>query len=98
MPCSLSRASIRPLIRPFLRPAQLLASEDRPSVAGVQHAAKPPYSLRSTALMRKLCLALLLLLFAAPAPAATLADAQIGFSADRTLVIDGHSYIGKIWA
>src|SRR5271170_2708809 len=30
--------------------------------------------------------------------AATLADPQIGFTADRTLVIDGRSYLGKIWA
>ena len=29
--------------------------------------------------------------------AATLGDAQIGFSADRTLVIDGQTYRGKIW-
>jgi hypothetical protein len=29
--------------------------------------------------------------------AATLGDAQIGFAADRTLVIDGRTYIGKIW-
>ena len=31
------------------------------------------------------------------AVAATLGDAQIGFTADRTLVIDGRSYLGKIW-
>lgn len=49
--------------------------------------------------MRKLCLVLLLLWSTlAAAPAATLGDAQIGFSADRTLVIDGHTYLGKIWA
>jgi hypothetical protein len=30
--------------------------------------------------------------------AATLGEAQIGFTADRTLVIDGRSYQGKIWA
>lgn len=29
--------------------------------------------------------------------AATLGDAQIGFTADRTLVIDGRTYLGKIW-
>jgi hypothetical protein len=29
--------------------------------------------------------------------AATLGDAQIGFTADRTLVIDGRTYQGKIW-
>jgi len=28
----------------------------------------------------------------------TLGEARVGFSADRTLVIDGHSYVGKIWA
>ncbi len=28
---------------------------------------------------------------------ATLGEAQIGFSADRTLVIDGRTYVGKIW-
>ena len=48
--------------------------------------------------MRKLCLVMLLLLLAPPAGAATLGDAQIGFSANRTLVVDGHSYVGKIWA
>ncbi|MGE5271930.1 MAG: hypothetical protein ACM3JG_19910 [Thiohalocapsa sp.] len=31
------------------------------------------------------------------AAAATLGEAQIGFSADRVLVIDGHRYQGKIW-
>jgi len=30
--------------------------------------------------------------------AATLGDPQTGFAADRTLVIDGRSYLGKIWA
>jgi hypothetical protein len=29
--------------------------------------------------------------------AGTIADSRIGFSADRTLVLDGHTYIGKIW-
>jgi len=49
--------------------------------------------------MRKLWHALVLPLMLAPAAAAaaTLGDAQIGFAADRTLVIDGHSYLGKIW-
>jgi hypothetical protein len=44
--------------------------------------------------------ALLLLLTLLPAPllAATLGDARVGFAADRTLVIDGRSYAGKIWA
>jgi hypothetical protein len=49
--------------------------------------------------MRKLCSVLLsLLLFAESAAAATLVDAQIGFSAERTLVVDGRLYQGKIWA
>jgi hypothetical protein len=30
--------------------------------------------------------------------AATLIDTQTGFSAERTLVIDGHTYRGKVWA
>jgi hypothetical protein len=41
---------------------------------------------------------LCLILLPGAARAATLGDAQIGFSADRTLVIDGRSYLGKIWA
>lgn len=32
-----------------------------------------------------------------PAAAGTLTDSQVGFSADRVLVIDGHSYPGKMW-
>jgi len=48
--------------------------------------------------MRKFLLMLFSLLLAPAAPAATLGDAQVGFSADRTLVIDGHTYLGKIWA
>src|SRR5437763_7933800 len=49
--------------------------------------------------MRKFWSALLvvLLLLPAAACAATLGDARVGFSADRTLVFDGHSYVGKIW-
>jgi hypothetical protein len=49
--------------------------------------------------MRALWHTLLVGLWLAPgiAPAATLGEAQIGYSADRTLVIDGHSYVGKIW-
>ncbi|HVC51478.1 MAG TPA: hypothetical protein VND87_05620 [Stellaceae bacterium] len=31
------------------------------------------------------------------ARAGTLTDARVGFSADRTLVLDGHVYQGKIW-
>src|ERR1700676_3361666 len=48
--------------------------------------------------MRKLrCLILCLMLVPGAVAAATLGEAQIGFTADRTLVIDGHSYTGKIW-
>src|SRR5947209_10131488 len=46
-------------------------------------------------LFRSMLIALLLV--PGPATAATLGDAQIGFTADRTLVIDGRSYLGKIW-
>jgi len=49
--------------------------------------------------MRKLWSAILCLIFVpGAAEAATLGDAQIGFTADRTVVIDGHSYLGKMWA
>lgn len=48
--------------------------------------------------MRRFLLGLFSLVLVPAADAATLADAQVGFSADRTLVIDGHSYVGKIWA
>jgi hypothetical protein len=50
--------------------------------------------------MRKPWHALLVALLLAPgmARAATLGDAQVGFAADRTLVINGRSYTGKIWA
>ncbi len=49
--------------------------------------------------MRKLRLAILcLILVPGAARAATLGEAQIGFAADRTLVIDGRTYQGKIWA
>ena len=41
-----------------------------------------------------LCLCLLL---APCAAAATLGEAKVAYSADRTLVIDGHNYTGKIW-
>ena len=44
-----------------------------------------------------LCLLFALLLAPGLAAAATLADARIGFSADRVLVFDGHTYMGKIW-
>jgi hypothetical protein len=42
-------------------------------------------------------LILCLMLVPGAGGAATLGEAQIGFAADRTLVIDGRSYIGKIW-
>jgi hypothetical protein len=41
---------------------------------------------------------LCLLLASGAVQAVTLSDSQIGFAADRTLVIDGRSYQGKIWA
>src|ERR1700761_4834323 len=41
--------------------------------------------------------ALLLIASGGAAPAATLCDSQVGFSADRTLVLDGRTYTGKIW-
>ena len=48
--------------------------------------------------MRKPWLLILCLMLApAAVGAATLGDAQIGFTADRTLVIDGRTYLGKIW-
>ena len=43
-------------------------------------------------------LLLCLLLLPRAAPAETLGEAKIGFTADRTLVIDGRTYTGKIWA
>jgi hypothetical protein len=49
--------------------------------------------------MRNLWFAILcLILVSGAGRAATLGEAQIGFTADRTLVIDGRSYQGKIWA
>jgi hypothetical protein len=49
--------------------------------------------------MRKLYFVALFLLFSSRiAAAAGLIDAQIGFSADRILVVDGRTYQGKIWA
>ncbi len=32
-----------------------------------------------------------------PAPAETLGNARVGFSAERVLVIDGQSYVGRMW-
>jgi hypothetical protein len=64
----------------------------------VQPAAKPPYSLYSSLAMRAFRYALAsFLLLPAIAVAATLGEARIGFTADRLLVVDGHSYQGKIW-
>ncbi len=49
--------------------------------------------------MRMLWSAILcLILVSGAARAATLGAEEVGFSADRTLVIDGRSYQGKIWA
>ena len=36
-------------------------------------------------------------LIAAPAWAETLGNARVGFSAERVLVIDGQSYVGRMW-
>jgi hypothetical protein len=36
-------------------------------------------------------------MFAGAAPAETLGDPQIGFTAERVLVFDGHSYVGRMW-
>src|SRR5579864_8200902 len=48
--------------------------------------------------MRAVAIALVLsTLAAAPAPAATLSDAKVGFSADRLLVVNGKQYHGKMW-
>lgn len=48
--------------------------------------------------MRGTIIALILVLAAGPlASAATLGEAKVGFSADRTLVVDGKSYQGRMW-
>jgi hypothetical protein len=47
--------------------------------------------------MRIALAALVLWLLAAPAFALTLCEAKTGFSADRTLVIDGKTYLGRLW-
>lgn len=48
--------------------------------------------------MRLIAAVLLLLAAAAPgAAAASLVDSRVGFSAERTLVIDGRTYRGKLW-
>jgi hypothetical protein len=36
-------------------------------------------------------------LIAMPASAETLGDARVGFSAERVLIIDGQSYVGRMW-
>jgi hypothetical protein len=51
--------------------------------------------------MRAVFVALLLLMTALAAGAVraeTLGDARVGFSAERVLVFDGHSYVGRIWS
>lgn len=51
--------------------------------------------------MRTFFVALLLpaiLLAIGAARAETLGDARVGFSAERVLVFDGHSYVGRIWS
>ena len=47
--------------------------------------------------MRALPIALFAFLMLAPARAETLGDARVGFSAERVLVLDGHSYVGRMW-
>jgi hypothetical protein len=42
-------------------------------------------------------LALVALPMAVPAGAMTLGEAKVGFSADRTLIVDGKTYQGKMW-
>src|SRR5436309_5483814 len=94
MPSSLSRVSNFPLIARV--PG--FACEDGAPIGPVQPAAKPPYSLYSSLAMRAFRYALAsCFLFPAIAAAATLGEARIGFTADRLLVVDGHSYQGKIW-
>lgn len=47
--------------------------------------------------MRAVLVGLIFTALGAPALAATLGEAKIGFSADRTLVIDGKTYQGRMW-
>ena len=42
-------------------------------------------------------LAIATLTYSAGAPAATLGDAKIGFSAERILAINGKTYHGRMW-
>src|SRR5690348_13422568 len=74
------------------------SGEDRGSAAAVQPAAKPPHSGLDCRVMRLFALALAAALAAASgARAGTLSDSRVGFSADRTLTLDGHTYVGKVW-
>ena len=47
--------------------------------------------------LRCTLIVLLLAVLAAPALAETLGDARVGFSAERVLVIDEQSYVGRMW-
>ena len=47
--------------------------------------------------LRRTLIAFLLAVLAAPALAETLGDARVGFSAERVLVINGQSYVGRMW-
>ena len=47
--------------------------------------------------LRCTLIVLLLAVLAAPALAETLGDARVGFSAERVLVINGQSYVGRMW-
>lgn len=40
----------------------------------------------------------MLVAVAGPASAETLGDPQVGFSAERVLVFDGHTYVGRMWS
>jgi hypothetical protein len=47
--------------------------------------------------LRCTLIVLLLTVLAAPALAETLGDARVGFSAERVLIINGQSYVGRMW-
>jgi hypothetical protein len=47
--------------------------------------------------LRCTLIVLLLAVLAAPALAETLGDARVGFSAERVLIINGQSYVGRMW-
>ncbi len=49
------------------------------------------------AALRTALFALPFLALPAAAPAETLGDARIGFTAERVLVLDGHRYVGRMW-